>query len=809
MRQARHVDSCRRLLVVRILSWLACLVLIGAGWPESFAQPNAPAPVFAGAPPAQWIAHPSDAGDGYGVWHFRRTLELPSRPEKFIVHVSGDNRYRLFVNGQSVATGPERSDPAHWRYRTIDLAPFLNAGRNVLAAVVWNWGAARPVAQFSRRTAFLVQGNSPAESLANTGSSWKTEADGAYAIVPIDARTIGGYYASPPGEAVDAARYPWGWQQPGFDDQSWPAAKPAVPGPGANLQLRGTQPFGEAGGWQLVPGTLPPIEEKPVRFSRVRRAEGVAASDTFLRGQGDLVIPAQTRAVLLLDQDHLTNAYAVVETSGGAGATIELVYAEALKDASGKKGQRDEIEGKTINGVRDRIRTDGGAHRRFQSLWFRTYRYVQLEISTADQPLQIHDVSGIFTAYPFEEKARFTSDLPWIPRMNWRVSRLCAFETYFDTPYYEQLQYVGDTRIQSLISLYMSGDDRLVRQAITHYDLSRIPEGLTGSRYPSSLTQIIPPFSLIWVAMVHDYWMHRDDPEYVRNLLPGVRAVLGYFERSLDASGLTGPMPFWNFADWSPDWRRGVPPGGDTGGSTVINLLLVYALQRSAELEAALGQPAEATRQRALVERIQATVRAKTWNSARGLFADAPGATTFSQQANTLAILTDTVPAAEQRALMERILSDKSLTQASYYFGFYVREALRRAGLGERYIEQLAPWQEMLKLGLTTTPENPEPTRSDSHAWSAHPNYGLLATVLGVRPLTPGFRSVLIAPNPGPLGAASGSVPHPLGNIEVHLTRQGAAGLKLRATLPAGLDGVAEWQGRRVSLKAGTQEIDL
>ena len=36
----------------------------------------------------------------------------------------------------------------------------------------------------------------------------------------------------------------------------------------------------------------------------------------------------------------------------------------------------------------------------------------------------------------------------------------------------------------------------------------------------------------------------------------------------------------------------------------------------------------------------------------------------------------------------------------------------------------------MLQLGLTTWAEKPEPTRSDSHAWSAHPNYGLLATII-------------------------------------------------------------------------------
>ena len=62
---------------------------------------------------------------------------------------------------------------------------------------------------------------------------------------------------------------------------------------------------------------------------------------------------------------------------------------------------------------------------------------------------------------------------PWLAdmwAMNWNGARIGAFETYMDTPYYEQLQYIGDTRLQALISLYVAGDDRLMRQAIAHFD---------------------------------------------------------------------------------------------------------------------------------------------------------------------------------------------------------------------------------------------------------------------------------------------------------------------------------------------------
>jgi len=353
----------------------------------------------------------------------------------------------------------------------------------------------------------------------------------------------------------------------------------------------------------------------------------------------------------------------------------------------------------------------------------------------------------------------------------------------------------------------VSGDDRLLRQAIEHFDLSRIPEGLTTSRYPSAVTQIIPPFSLIYVAMVHDYYMHRADSAFVRERLAGVRGILDWYARHVDVTGMLGPMPHWNYMDWTNPWPRGVPPGADNGHSATISLLYAYALQRAAELEEGVGMRGAAEAYRARRASVLAAVRSRAWDTKRRLFRDSPDTISYSQQTNVLAILTDAAPVAEQRALMERVLSDTTLTHASYYFGFYVLEALRKAGLGDRYIEQLAPWQTMLRLGLTSAPENPEPTRSDTHAWAAHPNYGLLATVLGVRPASAGFRTVLIAPSLGPLRRAEGRVPHPLGDIEVKLETDGGRGLRAEITLPAGLTGMLEWHGQRRALRSGRQVV--
>ncbi|MEO8622506.1 MAG: alpha-L-rhamnosidase C-terminal domain-containing protein [bacterium] len=753
--------------------------------------------------------------DSFGVFHARRTLDLPAKPDRFTVHVSADNRYRLYVNGTQVSSGPQRSDVTHWRYETVDLAPQLHAGANVIAAVVWNWGRRHPVAQHSNRTGFLLQADSPREAAANTGTGWRLYRDSAYADLPVTNRDISGaYYAAAQGEAVDGARYPWGWERTDFVDRDWFTVP--VADAGANVgqvhlhAAPGRGGYGDASGWQLEPRDIPPMEESLVRFASVRRTSGIAASDGFIKGGAALVVPANTRASILLDYAKTTNAYAVLETSGGAGSTITLTYAEAAVDSAGRKGNRNDVDRRTVRGIHDRFLPDGGERRRFQTLYWRSGRYVNVDIETGATPLRIEDLHGIFTAYPFVERGRFASDLPWLAdmwKMNWNGARIGAFETYMDTPYYEQLQYIGDTRLQALISLYVSGDDRLMRQAITHFDDSRIPEGITASRYPSELRQLIPPFSLVYVAMVHDYHMHRDDSRYVRQYLPGIRGILDWYGRYVDSTGMLGPMPYWNFVDWADRWQRGVPAGADNGHSATISLLLAYALDRAAVLEADVGERAMAQSYRTRADSLRVATRTRAWDPARKLFRDSPDSAAYSQQTNVLAILSNALPQAEQRALMERVLADSTLIPASYYFSFYLLEALEKVGLGDRYIEQLAPWRGMLALGLTSAPEKPEPTRSDSHAWAAHPNYGLLATVLGVRPASRGFRTVRIAPKLGPLRSAEGRVPHPRGDIDVALTRDGANGLSARVTLPAGVAGRFEWNGRSVPLHAGRQDL--
>ena len=755
---------------------------------------------------ARWIVCPGESPTQYGVYHFRKTFELGETPPSFVVHVSADNRYRLFVNGIPVSSGPARSDLANWNFETVNLAPHLKKGKNVLAALVWNAAEHKPFAQISYQTGFILQGNTEAEDLVNTDATWKVVKNEGYRPLPVDRARLQTYIVTGDGDDVDGSKYPWGWEQPDFEDKNWKNAEV--------LWFVGKpRTMGTDGNWMLVPRQIPLFQENLTGDFVVRLSRMVGTGTQTAEGI-PMTFPPKTKNTLLLDQQYLVNAYPELIVSGGKGAKITLTYAEALFDQNRQKGNRNEIEGKEIVGVQDRFTSDGGQRRLFRPLWFRTWRYVQLDVETGSEPLTLDDFHGMTYGYPFEENASFKSSDPShqkIWEVGWRTARLCAGENYFDCPYYEQLQYVGDTRIQALISLYVSGDDRLMRKAIEDFDHSRIPDGLTQSRYPCADMQVIPTYSMFWVSMIYDYWMHRQDDVFIKKFQRGMEDVLAWHEERLAENGLLGPVEWWNFTDWCWPWNEeerlgGVPPGVRNGGSSILSLQFAYTLRQASELFSFLGEKTRAQHYGQLAGKITEATYRHCWDAGRGMFADTPAKASFSQHANILAVLTDALPKEQQAGLIQKIMADESITQTTFYFRFYLFEALKKTGLGDEFLPQLDDWRDMLAVGLTTFAENPEPTRSDCHAWSASPNYQFLSTVLGINPGSPGFRSVRIEPYLGDLEFAEGKMPHPLGEISVRLERMGN-GLKARILLPSGLNGSIDWQGRSKPVEGGKEAV--
>jgi hypothetical protein len=319
--------------------------------------------------------------------------------------------------------------------------------------------------------------------------------------------------------------------------------------------------------------------------------------------------------------------------------------------------------------------------------------------------------------------------------------------------------------------------------------------------------------------MVHDFWMFRPDPDFVRRQLAGTRSVLDWFLQRQRPDGLLPKIPWWPFVDWGSDFDFGMPPQDADGGSSPITLQFVEALRYAAEMESAFGDKTRAALYRDAADHAAGAVYKLCWNPQLGLLADTPAQKHYSQHANILGVWLDVVPREQQKNVLTKILSASDdgypatgsippLTHATYYFRFYLARSLDHAGMGNQYLRLLGPWRKMISLGLTTWAEQPEPTRSDSHAWSAHPNYDFLTIVAGVRPASPAFATVLVAPHLGSLKHVSATVPHPKGAIDVEYTVEPSS-VKAVIVLPAGVSGELQWDGKTIGLHPGKQELHL
>ncbi len=172
----------------KIITLLAIALFIGVSFSASAQfgrpqrDPNAPFSLTHDSWNAKWISVPDASPTDYGIYYFRKDLNLASVPSKYVVHVTGDTRYKLYVNEQIVSMGPAKGDETHWHYETVDLKPYLKAGNNVIAALVFNEGPQKTDSFISVSTGFLLQGVDEAKGLY-TDKTWKCIQDPAYSPV--------------------------------------------------------------------------------------------------------------------------------------------------------------------------------------------------------------------------------------------------------------------------------------------------------------------------------------------------------------------------------------------------------------------------------------------------------------------------------------------------------------------------------------------------------------------------------------------------------------------------------------------------
>ena len=753
---------------------------------------------------AYWITHPDAHLYDYGVFHFRKSFQLDFTSSEFIIHVSADNRYRLFVNGEAVCHGPARGDFSQWFYETIDISPYLKKGENTIAAMVWNAGEHRPKAQVSDKMAFIVQGNSEKEQLLNTGHGWKVIENKAFRPIlykDIDDRLFRQYYVAGPLDSVVAKLYPYGWEKTTFNDDNW-----------LNVRLldRPSREHTYHHKWIMEPRQIPLLTSEYQRFKRIPRSTLKFDTEKFIANQSTITIPPNTSATILFDNSVQTNGYPELEVSGGKDSKINIRYAETFILPGLKKEHRDSLQSELI-GVNDVFIPNGQSNIVFRPLWSRTFRWLQLEIETDDKPLVIEDLQYEYSAYPTEIVADFVSNDPMLTKI-WdasiRTQKLSAQETFVSDLYWEQMQYLGDTKVQGLAYLFMTGDERLYKLGLEQFDNSRIPCGLTQSRYPGDLVQVIPLYSLVWVTMVHDYWMYGKDPEYVKQFIPGIIDVLQWFENQMTDNNLIPELPYWNFIDWAymPRYNE-IINLGDKREITIHSLFYSHTLKKAEELFEWAGKSYHAGYYKDIRTKINTAVKTHCYDEKKGLYVDTPSSKLFSQHANVMAVLAGLDNIEKEKDIMKKVISDPDLVAVDMYFHFFLGRAVRKSGLGNSYLQTIDPWKKFINLGMTTFGEAVKDPRSECHAWSTGPAFEFLSTICGVESKAPGFQKIEIAPHPGDLEQINGTIAHPNGIIKVALTKNKKGKLSGSIEIPENTTGEYVYNGKSIKLIGGQSTI--
>ena len=662
-----------------------------------------------------WCWHPARREHEAGYTLFRRTVSC-RKATPFRLAITADHRFNCYLDGELLGRGPVRSDLEHYCYDIY--SGTLTPGEHIFAAevVVWRGGwrlSALPWGEMHSCGGFLAFGCAGEERL-DTPTGWLCAIDAGRRprewseawdnTCPMPALPL---------DEIDFTRSDSDWATAPAPGGEWVPAQPMEP-----ARFRNRRQSDPLSPWNLEPRPIRQMKETFTPIARILRQDcGCRLEDGRLRGS----CPAGKHRILV---DLGRNQTSIVRLAGSGGVgSCRVAYGESLYGPDNERlfGLPGTLGGL---GYADRLVFPGGDRKwRYVSFWYRSGRFVELVFELAEAASAL-ELEFTFLTYPFAGKKVFHAPgdpvLERIYEVAVHTLQCCTHEHFEDCPYYEQLQYAGDARIEALVSYAATGDDSLGRLALRAFANSQLSGGLTQSRYPSNVLQIIPGYCLTWALMVHDHYRYFGDGELVRELLPNLLAMLDAFERRRRADGLIGPMEGWHFSDWATGWVKGASDRGTDRPETILNLFYAEACRRIAELESALKMDSRQLRERA--ERTLAAVKSCCYDAERRRFRDVPDKPWYSVHANALAVLYGAVPEAECPAFLREVLADPELTQPTLYFNFYVLSALDRYGTRAELRARLKPWEEMLARGLTTFPETSSPhARSLCHAWSCAP----------------------------------------------------------------------------------------
>ena len=687
----------------------------------------------------------------------RKTVDLDELPSKAEAFISAFAFAHVYINGKLVDRVPMNCDPEFQVYEKFNLSGYFRTGENTIAALVYNYGTGMHH-RINGRGGFFFQAELELGEKGvlqiRSDESWKVSQASAWDS-SSEMRAPGAHLIGFV-ERYDARLMPDQWKECAFDDSGWETAN-------------------ELGVPPLAPWNhIVEVERPPLNREKVFPVNHWYVGDRVIYDFGTELSGTPLMELFARDE----------------GVQLEIGTAECLyPDSSARYTERIDYS--------DYYITKKGTQE-WSPLTWRGFRY--LSVSREDG-LIIKSVSAVRQHYDLKKQGSFECSDPLLNKI-WEVGNqsllLCSQDTYMDTPWREQTQYIaGDSRYLQRYAFYSYGQSS---ELLTRYNILSgawsqrwSEDGAIRSRYPTDwllgdhTSTYLADYQLEWMIMLGEYYKYFGKADLILQVYPNMKKLMTLFENYIgEQHGLLSEVPGWIVLD-HPDTY----PMDQKEEICALNCLYYGALLQASYLA---GHLAEDPEHAALWEKqagiLKMNIQKHFWSADQGLYRDSYGSDQFSKQTQVYALLYGLVETGDRDRVIDAIADEILYSEQS--FSYYVVSSVfeERPQWALDFIrknwgrQMLTPhfngaWHEAWDIASFG-----DDLLSTSHAWSSGPTALLPEKVLGIEPMAEGWKTFIVKPNLCDLEWAKGIVPTPEGPVYLECSNNPGEGFKLFVLVP-------------------------
>lgn len=694
--------------------------------------------------------------DSEKVVLFRSEIEKPQNVEKAIISITASSAqearqyvYNLYINNEEVGVGPVRQNGKKLYYNTYDITEYLQEGENVISAINYSEKNGAFLCQI---TYYMSDGTQKIATNSTSDSSmWKVK-DADDIFIGTNTTSIGTSFYAARRDNINAVKYPYGWDEVGYNTKDWNAPK-------VNSKLNN---------YIFVSSQMEYMkryEVSPVLVKKLSSNKYLIDMGKEIIGSIQLRLSSPVSKAITLQYGEELNEDGTVRYNLNAGNT----YQESWQLKSGQQ---------TIAGI-----------------GMKTFRYVC--ISNLPVAISKDNVRGLMLCQELEDGASDFSSSNSILNDAYKLakytSKAATQDLYVDSQNRERLPYEGDSLVTAMTSYSYSAASTSAKASAEYL--------LNNTTWPAE-------YSLHNITLIYENYMYTGD---IRDLESSYNALKNKtLERYFDSSiGLMKNVTNGTVSgqrvmtDWPvvelDDYKT-----GEVNYNTVFNAVCSGAYRDMAAIAEVLGYEEDRAYYQQLSDTIKQSMIERLYNNETGEFYDGLSVTGevvehSAQHATAYALAYGIYTDQTMADRMCTAIEEDGEVKMSVYGTYFLLKGLYRGNHGDLARKIMSnpdselgtrSWAYMMygqKATITTEFWNniKKTNMSTAHAWGSSPGSMIVQGMFGIRPISPGFENFQIKLQPGGIQNASIKVPTLKGEIAVSYTLDGNGGISGQIDVPA------------------------